>query len=87
MLNNNINRIHELAFRLVYQNNLSNSQLLDLDNSITVHQKYLQVLVTKIFKLKNRAAPEIMKDIFELKNPWYNLRSFCSQFRRENISL
>ena len=38
-LNNKINQIHERALRLVYQNNLSFSELLDLDNSVTVHQK------------------------------------------------
>ena len=38
-LNNKFNQIHEQALRLVYQNNLSFSQLLDLDNSVTVHQK------------------------------------------------
>ena len=38
-LNNKINRIHERALRLVYQNNLSFSELLDLNNSVTVHQK------------------------------------------------
>ena len=37
-LNNKINRIHERALRLVYENNLSFSELLDLDNSVTVHQ-------------------------------------------------
>ena len=67
------------------QNNLSFSELLDLDNSVTVHQKNLQVLVTEIYKVKNGIAPEIMKDIFELQNPSYNLRSTCNQFRRENI--
>ena len=84
-LNNKINRIHERALRLVYQNNLSFSELLDLDNSVTVHQKNLQVLVTEIYKVKNGIAPEIMKDIFELQNPSYNLRLTCNQFRRENI--
>ena len=84
-INNKINRIHEQALRLVYQNNLSLSELLDLDNSVTVYQKNLQVLVTEIYKVKNGTAPEIMKDIFELQNPWYNLRSSCNQFRRENI--
>ena len=84
-LNNKINRIHERALRLVYQNNLSFSELLDLDNSITVHQKNLNFLVTKISEVKNGIAPEIMKDIFELQNPSYNLRSSCNQFRRENI--
>ena len=43
-LNNKINRIHERALRLVYHNNLHFSELLNLDNSVTVHQKHLQVL-------------------------------------------
>ena len=84
-LNNKINRIHERALRLVYQNNLSFSELLDLDNSVTVHQKTLQVLVTEIHKVKHGIALEIMKDIFEQQNPSYNLRSSCNQFRRKNI--
>ena len=54
------------------------SELLDLDISVTVHQKDLQVLVTEIYKVKNGIAPEIMKDIFELQNPSYNLRSTCN---------
>ena len=84
-LNNKINRIHERALRLVYQSNLSFSELLNLDNSVTVHQKYLQVLVTELYKVKNGIAPKIMEDIFEQQNPSYNLRSSCNQFRRENM--
>ena len=84
-LNKKINRIHEQALRLVYQNNLNFSELLDLDNSVTLHQKNLQDLMTEIYKVKHGIAPEIMKDIFELQNPSYNLRSSCNQFRRENI--
>ena len=72
-LNNKINRIHERALRF--------SELLDLDNSVTVHQKNLQVLVIEIYKVKNG----IMNDIFELQNPTHNLRSSCNQFRRENV--
>ena len=64
-LNNKINRIHERALRLVYQNNLSCSELLDLNNSVTVNNKNLQVLVTQTYKVKTGIAPEIMKDIFE----------------------
>ena len=84
-LNNKINRIHERALRLVYQNNLSFSELLNLDNSLTVQQKNLQRLVTEIYKVKNGIAPEIMKGISELQNPPCNLRSSCNEFRRENI--
>ena len=77
-LNNKINRIHERALGLVYQNKLSFSELLDLDKSVTVHQKKLQVLVIQIYKVKNGIAPELIKDIFKLQNPLYNLRSSCS---------
>ena len=84
-LNNKINRIHERALRLVYQNNLSFSELLDLDNSVTVHQKNLQVFVTEIYKVKHGIAPEIMKGHFRTTNPSYNLKSSCNQFRRESI--
>ena len=52
-LNNNIHRIHERALRLVYQNNLSFSELLDLDNSVTVHQKNLKVLMTEVYKVNH----------------------------------
>ena len=38
-INNKIIRIHEGPLRFVYQNNLSFSELLDQDNSVTVHQK------------------------------------------------
>lgn len=58
--------MHTSALKLVYQNNLRFSELLDLGNSVTVHHKTLWVLVREIYKVKDRIAPEIMKDIFEL---------------------
>ena len=85
-LNNRINKIHERALRLVYQNkNLSFSELLELDNAVTIHQRNLQVLVTEIFKVKNNSSPEIMKQVFDFQEPCYNLRCVNSQLRRENI--
>ena len=84
-LNNKINWIHEQALRLVYQNSLSFSELLYLNNSVTVHQKNLQILVTEIYEIKNGIATEIMKGVFKLQNPSYNLQLSCNQFRREHI--
>ena len=40
--------------------------------------------MTKIYKVKNGIAQEIMKDIFEFQNRSYNLRSSCNQFRRKH---
>ena len=85
-LNYCINRIHERALRLVYQDNsLSFAELLEKDNSVTIHQRNLQVLATKIFRLKNGLAPEIMKKVFEIQNPAYNFRSETIHFKRENV--
>ena len=52
---------------------------------MTVHHKNVQVLVTEIFKVKNDLGPDIMKDVFELKEPPYNLRSESNQFTRRNV--
>ena len=74
-LNNRINNIHERALRLTYQDNQpSFKRLLEKDHSVTVHHKNLQVLVTEIFKVTNNLAPNIMKDVSELKEPSYNLK-------------
>ena len=85
-LNNRINKIQERALRLVYKDNkLTFDDLLKLDNSVTIHQRNLQILATEIFKVKNSLAPEIMTEVFEIKEPHYNLRSEASHFKRENV--
>ena len=56
----------EGALTLVYLNNLSFSEILDLNNSVTMYNKNLKVLVTEIYKFKNEIAPEIIEDIFKL---------------------
>ena len=87
-LNNRINKIQEWALRLVYKDNkLTFDDLLKLDNSVTIHQRNLQILATEIFKVKNSLAPEIMTEVFEIKEPHYNLRSEASHFKRKTSSL
>ena len=74
-LNHRINKIHEKSLRLVYNDNLSSfAELLIKDNSVTIHEKNLQVLVTEVYKAINNLSP-IMKSIFDLKSTSYNLRS------------
>jgi len=59
-------------------------KLLLLDNSVTVHQRNIQVLATELFKVKNNLSPDIMNTVF-IKNQQsaYNLRNE-SYFRREH---
>ena len=84
-LNNRINRLHERALRLVYKDfTLSFEELLDLDNSFSIHHRNLQKLVTEIFKVKNNLSPRFMKNVFpDSINP-YNLRN-GPEFKTSNI--
>ena len=57
-LNNKINKLHERAIRILYKiEKLTFPELLDMDNSITIHQKNLQRLATEIYKVKNNISP------------------------------
>ena len=52
---------------------------------MTADHENLQVLDTEIFTVKNDLAPDITKDVFELKESPYNLRSESNHFTRRNI--
>ena len=67
-INNRINRIHERALRVVYNNNNATfEELLKKDNSVKIHDRNLQVLVTEMFKVKLGIAPIIMNDVFLIR--------------------
>ena len=84
-LNERINYIHERALRIVYRDFKSSFQeLLVKDNSVTIHQKNLQKLVTEIYKVKNNLAPELMKEVFEFIEKPYLLRE-NEHFKIERI--
>ena len=84
-LNNRINRIHERALRVVYNDeNSTFDELLTKDNSVEVHDRNLQVLITEMFKVKMGASPVIMNVIFQIRNRNYKTRSF-SEFQSECV--
>ena len=76
-LNDEINNIHKIALRIVYQEKKPNLQdLLQKDKSVSIHMKNLQYLATEIYKVKNCLSPEIMKEVFIFQeNENYNLGS------------
>ena len=76
IMNNRINQIHEKTLRLVHKDekNLFLDDLLKKDKLVSIHQKNLQILATKIYKARNDLGPEIMKDIFHSVQKAYNLR-------------
>ena len=68
-LNNKINRLHERALRIAYGNDSSSFQeLLNLDNSMTVHHRNLHRLATEMYKIKNNLSIPVQDIIKEHVN-------------------
>ena len=75
-LNNKINKMHLRALRIAYRDYESDFEtLLKRDNSVTVHQRNLQLLMVEIYKTKENLNPEFMKDIVITNDMPYSLRS------------
>ena len=75
-LNNIINRIHEQALRIVYNDYKSDfKELLEWDHSFTINERNIQYLAIEAYKVKNGLSPVIM-NVFQFgKNSTYELRS------------
>ena len=84
-LNNKINKLHERGLRLVYKDaSLSFQQLLEKDNSVTIHHRNLRKLAAEMYKLKNNLSPKFLKSIISESNNPYDLRSE-NPFQTNNI--
>ena len=66
-LNNRINHLHERSLRIVYNDYESSFQeLLELDNSVSIHHVNICLLVIELFKVKNVLSNQIMVELFGL---------------------
>ena len=67
-LNNRINKIYERALRIVYNDEFSSFEdLLEKDNSFTIHERNIQTMAIEIFKVVHGLSPEIMKSVFPVR--------------------
>ena len=72
---NRINRIHEKALRIVYNDRQSSfDELLEKDNSVSIHTRNLQLLATEIYKIKHNLSPPLVRNLFQIVSSQYNLR-------------
>ena len=84
-LNNQINRIHERALRIAYQDHNSMfNELLAKDGSFKTHDRNLQKLLIERFKVKMKLAPEIMTEVFDFIECRYPLRNEL-KFKSRNL--
>ena len=74
-INSQINKLHECALRLVYNDKSSSfRELLERDKSVTIHEIIIQVLLTVIFKVKSEFGSKIMTGSLKFKDHSYDLR-------------
>ena len=70
-----INKLHERPLGFVCNDKRSPfRELVKTDDSVNIHERNIQILLTKIFKAKSETAPEIMTSIFKFKDNSYDLR-------------
>ena len=76
-LNDKIKRLHEICLRITYNDSLSSfEELLERDNSVSVHNGNIQYLAIELCKVFNGICPDIMKDVFPLSTSSnYDIRS------------
>ena len=87
-LNNKINRIHERALRITYNDKSSSFQdLLKKDNSISIHHRNIRSPATEIFKFLQGLSPPILNEVFAERNFKYNLRGNNFLIRRRVMSV
>ena len=85
--NREINRLHERCLRIIYNDKQSSSiKLLEKDKFVSIHQRNLQILAIKMFKVSNGLSPVLTNYVFKLRGEQtYNLRKF-SQFYRPKVN-
>ena len=86
-LENKINSVHKKALRILYNDEDSTfEQLLAKDKAYTVHERNIQILLTEMFKAKNKLEPHLLQGIFEVND--YNGPSLRNSkyFKRPNVN-
>ena len=84
--NRKINMLHERCLRIIYNDQQSSfTELLNKDNSVSIHIRNIQRLVIEMFRFYNGLSPPLMINMFKLKaENSYNLRQ-VSEFSRPMV--
>ena len=76
--------MHERCLHVTYNDGQpSFEELLERDNSVSVHNRNIQCLAIELYKVLNGICPDIMKDVFPLSTSSnYDIRSRCTFITR-----
>ena len=67
-LNNKINSLHYRALKFVYQDLSSFQELLNKDNSVSIHHRNFQYLAIELYKVQSGNAPFLLREIFQRRS-------------------
>ena len=82
-LHNKTNKLHKRCLRVIYNDKTSSfEQLLANDNSVSIHHSNIQTLVIEMYKVTNGLSPEIMSEIFQIRE-----ESHCNLRYTSHLSL
>ena len=84
-LNNKITQIHERALRITYNDKSSSfKNLLEKDNSVTIHHRNIKILTIETYKFYNiqGTSPPLMSETFVERNNNYSLQGNNALTRR-----
>ena len=70
-------RIHHKTRKVIYQSNKTCEKLLQLSQTVNIHQRYLRFLVTEVYKTTFYLNPKFMCSFFAYKEVPYNPRVKC----------
>lgn len=66
-MNGKINRFHERCLRVVYSDKTSSFGKLLEKIDVTIHTRYLQTLVTEMFRVYKKWSPTIITELFDIR--------------------
>ena len=67
--NNKTKHLHERCLQLIYSDKKSSYEnLLEKNNSVSIHHKNIQALTIEMFKVNHKLCPESTGDIFNGKD-------------------
>ena len=80
-LNNKINGLHERRLRIIYNDKRSSfEEILVKDNSFSVHHNNIHKMAIEMHKVANDITPEIINDVFKLRDETDYLLRHTKQF-------
>ena len=65
-------KIHHNTLKVIYQSDVTYDDLLQINNSVSLHQRHLRILLTEIYKSTGSLNPQFMWSYFKCREVPYN---------------